>query len=59
MKKSREMKEYERPTATAVNVTTIEMISASGLGYTDESADEDYEVLAGKHRGEWGDMWKQ
>lgn len=52
------MKKYERPTATAVNVTTTEMISASGLGYTDESADKNYEVLAGQSRGEWGSLWK-
>ena len=52
------MKKYERPTATAVNVTTIEMISASGLGYTDESADKNHEVLAGQSRGEWGNLWK-
>lgn len=52
------MKKYERPTALAVNVTGAEIIASSGLKYTDESADKDREVLAGKHRGEWGDVWK-
>lgn len=52
------MKKYEKPTATAVNVTSTEMIATSGLGYTDESADKNHEVLAGKNRGEWGNVWK-
>lgn len=59
MKESREMKEYQRPIAQEIEINLHGIIAASGLQYSDESADNDYEVLAGKHRGEWGNMWKQ
>ncbi len=52
------MKKYERPTATAVNVTSAELIATSGMKYTNESADQNHEVLAGESRGEWGNVWK-
>ena len=53
------MKEYKKPTVHEIEISLHGIIAASGLQYSDESADKDYEVLAGKHRGEWGNMWKQ
>lgn len=52
------MKKYEKPTALAVNVTSIELIATSGLKYTNESADKNHQVLTNKHRGEWGTIWQ-
>ena len=55
----KKMKEYKKPTVQEIEIGLQCIIAASGLQYSDESADKDYEVLAGKHRGEWGNMWKQ
>ena len=52
------LKEYKKPTAREMEISPLGMMAASGLQYSDESADKDYEVLAGKNRGEWGNVWK-
>lgn len=52
------MKKYEKPTASAVNVTSTEIIATSGLKYTNESADKNHQVLTNKHRGDWGNVWQ-
>ena len=54
----KELKEYSKPTAREMEVGLQGIIATSGLKYSDESADKDYEVLAGKNRGEWGNVWK-
>ena len=51
------MKKYEKPTASAVNVTSTEIIATS-LKYTDEGADRNIEVLTNRNRGDWGNFWK-
>lgn len=55
----KELKEYIRPAAHEIEIGLLGIIATSDLKYSDESADKDYEVLAGKNRGEWGNMWKQ
>ena len=53
------MKEYKKPTVNEIEVGLHGIIATSSLKYSNESADKDVEVLSGKHRGEWGNMWKQ
>lgn len=53
------MKEYKKPTAQEMEVGFHGIIATSDLKYSNDSADKNYEVLGGKHRGEWGDVWKQ
>lgn len=52
------MKEYKKPTVQEIEIGLQGIIATSDLKFSDESADKDYEVLAGKNRGEWGNMWK-
>ena len=54
----KELKEYSKPTAREMEVGLQGIIATSGLKYSNESADKDYEVLASKNRGEWGNVWK-
>ena len=28
-------------------------------GYTDEKADSNFEILSGRSRNNWGDLWKE
>lgn len=53
------MKKYETPKACPISITAADIIASSGLDYSDESADKEIEVLSGKKRGEWGNIWKQ
>ena len=50
-------KNYCRPESKAINLTTSTLLAQS-MKYTNEAADKNTEVLAGKQRGEWGDIWK-
>ena len=52
------MKKYEAPKASPINITVADIIASSDLGYSDKSADKDVEILSGKSRGEWGNVWK-
>ena len=52
------MKQYKKPVALEVDITCQSIIATSGLRYTNESAENEYEVLSGKNRGEWGSLWK-
>lgn len=54
----KEMKQYKKPTAEEIDLTPYGILATSDLKYSEESADKNSEVLSGKHRGEWGDMWK-
>ena len=53
------MKNYEKPNAFVISIATNGIIATSDLKYSGESADKNYDVLSGKHRGQWGDVWKQ
>lgn len=53
------MKEYKKPISIEIEITGQTIIATSNLRYTNESADRNSEVLSGKSRGEWGDVWKQ
>lgn len=53
------MKNYEKPNAFVISIATSGIIATSDLKYSGESADKNYEVLGGKHRGEWGNIWKK
>ena len=52
------MKEYKKPMVTEIEMSSQGFIATSGLRYTNESAENEYEVLSGKNRGEWGSLWK-
>ena len=45
----------------AVEICTIEPVSmlAESVGYTDEKADGGFEILSGRSRNEWGNLWKE
>lgn len=51
------MKEYEKPMAYEIEVTSQNIIATS-LKYTDEGADRNIEVLTNRNRGDWGNFWK-
>ena len=59
IEQKRQMKKYETPKACPISITAADIIASSGLDYSDESADKEIEVLSGKKRGEWGNIWKQ
>ena len=46
----KKMKEYQKPTTEELDIRLQGIIAGSGLGYSDESADKELEVLSGKNR---------
>lgn len=50
-------KDYLKPEFSVINIQPQTMIAES-LKYSDENADKDIEVLSGKQRGDWGNLWK-
>ncbi|MBQ8336889.1 MAG: hypothetical protein IJY44_05100 [Bacteroidaceae bacterium] len=52
------MKKYQKPTFQEVELSPQYVITTSGLKFTDESADKEYEVLSSEYRGDWGNLWK-
>ena len=51
-------KHYVRPQTVVVKYECNSMLAISNLGYRDESADKDLEVLSKKRRGTWGNLWE-
>lgn len=49
--------DYVKPQIVVIEAECNTMLAASKLGYTDEEADKDLEVLSNKRRGKWGDLW--
>ena len=47
-----------QPQIVVVECECNAILAASELKYTDESADENVEVLSNDRRGTWGDLWK-
>ena len=45
----------------AVEICIIEPMSmlAVSPGYTDEKVDDELEILSGRSRNNWGDLWKK
>ena len=45
----------------AVEICIIEPMSmlAVSPGYTDEKVDDELEILSGRSRNNWGDLWKE
>ncbi len=51
---------YIKPTAQVVEAEAADMLAVSSVDYTDtEKASNEYESLAGKRRGTWGDLWHE
>lgn len=50
-------KKYSKPGFVVTDVQT-ETIIAQSIKYSNEAADTSKEVLTGKSRGEWGNVWK-
>lgn len=51
---------YIKPTAQEVEAEAADMLAVSSVDYTDtEKASNEYEALAGKRRGTWGDLWHE
>ena len=50
--------DYVKPQIVVIEAECNTMLAASKLGYTDEEADKDLEVLSKKRRGTWGNLWE-
>ena len=50
-------KKYIAPEMNVVDVEVAEMLAVSSIGYTDQKASNNYDALAKKRRGTWGDLW--
>ena len=51
-------KEYSKPQSDVLDVQP-QVIIAQSMKYSNEAADASSEVLTGKSRGEWGDVWNK
>ncbi|MBR5851423.1 MAG: hypothetical protein IKY73_02750 [Bacteroidaceae bacterium] len=51
-------KKYIAPTLYSCILEPVSMLALS-LEYTDEKADSNVEILSGKSRNNWGDLWKE
>ena len=49
--------EYIKPEMEIVEVEGSMMLAISKLGYSDNDADKDLEVLSNDRRGSWGNLW--